>query len=98
MSRIDLSGVWSLNCSKSGFQPIPARIPGDNCSALIDAGLAGDPNIGFNEMDFQWVREYDWCWTVSENKWVCAAFSRKSACFLFNNPAVSTKIGKAQTG
>jgi len=63
MAKIDLSGVWSLTCGKPGFGAIPARIPGDNCSALIDAGLAADPNVGFNENDIQWVRQYDWTWT-----------------------------------
>jgi len=62
MSNIDLSGIWSLSCGKAGFQPIPAQIPGDNCSALIDAGIAPDPNVGFQENDIQWVREYDWSW------------------------------------
>ena len=60
MAKIDLTGVWSLTCDKPDFGAIPARIPGDNCSALIDAGLAADPNVGFNENDIQWVRQYDW--------------------------------------
>ena len=63
MSKIDLSGNWNLSCDKPGFQAIPARIPGENCSALIDAGLAPDPYIGFNENEIQWVREYDWTWS-----------------------------------
>ncbi|MBR6373062.1 MAG: glycoside hydrolase family 2 protein [Victivallales bacterium] len=63
MSRIDLSGTWSLTCGKDGFQPIPAQIPGENCSALIEAGLAADPYIAQQEDDIQWVRDYDWTWT-----------------------------------
>ena len=63
MAKIDLSGTWSLSCGKLGFEPIPARIPGENCSALIDAGLAADPYVGFNENEIQWVREYDWTWS-----------------------------------
>ena len=63
MAKIDLSGVWSLTCGKKGFRAIPAQIPGDNCSALIAAGLIPDPNIGFNENDIQWVRKFDWTWT-----------------------------------
>ena len=63
MARIDLSGTWTLSCSKPGFHAISARIPGDNCSALLEASLVPDPNIGFNEKKIQWVREYDWTWT-----------------------------------
>ena len=63
MSIINLAGTWSLTCDKEGFQPIPAQIPGENCSALLDAGLATDPYVGFNENDIQWVREYDWTWS-----------------------------------
>ncbi|MBQ7176831.1 MAG: hypothetical protein IJS08_05380, partial [Victivallales bacterium] len=63
MSIINLAGTWSLTCDKVGFQPISAQIPGENCSALLDAGLATDPYVGFNENDIQWVREYDWTWS-----------------------------------
>ena len=62
MSKIDLSGIWNLSCDKPDFQTIPARIPGENCTALINAGILPDPNIGFNEQDFQWIRKYDWTW------------------------------------
>ncbi len=62
MSKIDLSGTWSLSCGKDGFAAVPARLPGENCSALIEAGVLPDPYIGFNEREFQWMREYDWTW------------------------------------
>ena len=62
-TRINLSGTWELNCDKVAFAPIPAQIPGENCSALIDAGLLPDPYIGQQENDIQWVRDYDWTWT-----------------------------------
>ena len=63
MAKIDLSGVWSLRCDREGFGSIPARIPGENCSALIDAGLVPDPYVGFHEKDIQWVRDHDWFWS-----------------------------------
>lgn len=63
MEKIDLAGLWHLDCSKEGFQTIPARIPGENCSALIEAGIVPDPYIGFNENEIQWVREYTWSWS-----------------------------------
>ena len=65
MAKLDLSGIWSLDCDKPDFRPIPAQVPGDNCSALIDAGIVPDPNVGFNEREIQWVREYDWTWRRS---------------------------------
>ncbi|MBR2374470.1 MAG: glycoside hydrolase family 2 protein, partial [Lentisphaeria bacterium] len=63
MSKIDLSGIWSLSCSKEGVRPIPATIPGENCSALIAEGIVPEPYIGLNEKEIQWVRDYDWTWT-----------------------------------
>ncbi|MBR4665124.1 MAG: glycoside hydrolase family 2 protein, partial [Lentisphaeria bacterium] len=63
MSKISLSGTWTLSCNKPDFRAIPAQIPGENCSALIDAGLVPDPYVGLQEKDLQWVREYDWTWS-----------------------------------
>ena len=63
MAKLDLSGVWSLGCDKEGFAAIPAQVPGDNCSALIDAGALPDPYVGFHERDFQLIRRYDWTWS-----------------------------------
>ena len=65
MSQIDLAGIWSLTCDKENFSPIPAQIPGENCSALIEAGTVPDPYIGMNENDIQWVRDHDWTWSRS---------------------------------
>jgi beta-mannosidase len=62
MAKLDLAGAWVLSCGRKGFAPIPARLPGDNCSALIDAGVLPDPYVGFNEREFQWIREYGWTW------------------------------------
>ena len=62
MSMIDLAGTWQLTCDKTDFAPIPAQIPGENCSALIENNLLPDPYIGLNENLFQWVRDYDWTW------------------------------------
>ena len=63
MSKINLSGIWNLSCDKPDFKTIPAQIPGENCSALIDAGILPDPYIGLNENQIQWVRDYDWTWS-----------------------------------
>ena len=65
MKKIDLSGIWTLTCDKENFHPIPAKIPGENCSALIENNLLPDPYIAQNENLFQWVRDYDWTWRRS---------------------------------
>ena len=62
MTKINLAGTWQLSCNKDGFEAIPSVIPGENCSALIDANIVPDPYIGQQENDLQWVREYDWTW------------------------------------
>ena len=62
MAKINLAGTWRLSCNKDGFEAIPSLIPGENCSALIDAGIVPDPYIGQQENELQWVREYDWTW------------------------------------
>ena len=80
MTKIDLAGTWTLSCDKPDFQAVPAQIPGDNCSALIDAGLVPDPNIGCNEKSIQWVRDHDWTWTRSFE--VGAAFLKQKRIWL----------------
>ena len=63
MKKIELASTqWSLSCNKEGFAPIPAALPGDNYTALLDNGIIKDPNIGLNEDAAQWPREYDWTW------------------------------------
>ena len=47
--RIDLAGKWQL--SADGVGPLSAELPGDNYSALLDAGLIPDPYIGCNERE-----------------------------------------------
>jgi beta-mannosidase len=59
MNRIDLSGVWTLQ--RVGTDTvIPARVPGDNYSALLASGLIPDPYYRRNELEVQWVRDFDW--------------------------------------
>ena len=77
---IDLSGEWQLSCDREGFAPIPAKVPGENCTALMEAGLAPDPNLKFNERDFQWVRDHDWTWSRTFE--VPAEFLRRERIWL----------------
>lgn len=61
INKISLLGKWSLSdTSGKSINSIPMQIPGDNISALIDAGLAKDPYFGFNEKDVQWVGQSSW--------------------------------------
>ena len=58
MSRIDLSGEWSL--SAENVSPVTAKLPGDNYSALFAAGIIPDPYFGCNEELVQWPRDLEW--------------------------------------
>ena len=61
---IDLCGTWQL--SQGGqSSAIPAQIPGDNYSALLENGLIPDPYYGENERDVQWVADVDWVYQRS---------------------------------
>lgn len=58
--RFDLASQWILSCSRADIPAVPVQLPGDNYSALLDAGLIPDPCIGLNEKAVQWVHECDW--------------------------------------
>lgn len=55
---VDLSGVWTL--SGDGVGKVQARVPGDVHSALLEAGLIGDPYYSYGELDNLWVGRQDW--------------------------------------
>jgi beta-mannosidase len=61
---IDFAGDWEL--LQSGEEsprlsgPIPMRVPGDNVSALLQAGLIPDPYEGTRELELQWIGRSDW--------------------------------------
>ncbi len=56
---IPLDGEWMLRQEGSDKQ-LPAKVPGDVYSALLDAGVIPDPNYDMNELKVQWVAEKDW--------------------------------------
>ncbi len=58
-NRIELGGDWTLTEIGSGMT-IPARLPGDNYSALLAAGKIPDPYWGRNEELVQSYRDSDW--------------------------------------
>jgi len=59
MSQLNLQGPWTLQRISTGVE-VPAVLPGDNLSALHQAGLVPDPYFGTNELDLQWVGKEDW--------------------------------------
>lgn len=80
MSNMNLASEWTLSSSKPGFAPVPARVPGDNYSALLDAGVIPDPYIAMNEDLVQWVRDFDWTW--SRDFELDEAFLKQNVIFL----------------
>ena len=80
MSNMNLASEWTLSSSKPGFAPVPARVPGDNYSALLDAGVIPDPYIAMNEDLVQWVRDFDWTW--SRDFELDEAFLKQDVIFL----------------
>jgi len=59
MLQMDLAGQWELTCGRDGSL-VPAPLPGDTLSALVDAGTVPDPYAGTNELDVQWLGATDW--------------------------------------
>ena len=59
MQILDLTGHWSLR-AKHNSTTIPARVPGDNVSALLAARRVPDPHWADNELQLQWVGRQDW--------------------------------------
>lgn len=59
--RIDLSQGWSVS-NEAHHVPLP--VPGDVHSALLDAGLIGDPYWRDSETSLDWVHESEWTATL----------------------------------
>lgn len=79
MQRLDLRGLWQL--SKLGCeQTIPAQVPGDTHSALVDAGRIPDPYWGTNELAVQWVGREDWVYSRTFD--IAEDFLKEESIFL----------------
>ena len=76
---ISLAGVWRLRAADE-TTPLPCPVPGDNYSALQDAGRIPDPYWRDNEAKVQWVADKDWVFSRSFE--VPAALLRHRAVFL----------------
>ncbi len=78
-SIVSLDGVWRLRASDEA-ESIPCPIPGDNYSALQEAGRIPDPYWRRNELAVQWVADKDWSFSREFN--VPAALLRHRAVYL----------------
>ena len=63
-TTIPLEGVWRLRAADE-TKSVPCPIPGDNYSALQDAGRIPDPYWRDNEAKVQWVADRDWVFSRS---------------------------------
>jgi len=64
MMKINLEGEWKLKQAGCDNE-FPVLIPGDNFSALIDAGKIPHPYNGRNELLSLWVGRADWSFSRS---------------------------------
>ncbi|MFZ2657576.1 MAG: glycoside hydrolase family 2 protein [Victivallales bacterium] len=62
MKTLNLSGEWKLIRVKTK-ETVPAQVPGDTHSALLNAGKIPDPYWADNELAVQWVGREDWIYS-----------------------------------
>ena len=62
MRSIYLNGNWRLK-QKKGDIDCAAAVPGDNFSALLNAGIIEDPYYRDNEKNLQWIGQCDWSYS-----------------------------------
>jgi beta-mannosidase len=79
MQKINLSGTWNLIRPADGSE-VAAAVPGDNISALFNAGKIADPYVAMNELDVQWIGREDWIFRRDFE--VPAEFLREEHIFL----------------
>jgi beta-mannosidase len=77
--QIRLEGAWRLSDGKKQIR-VPARLPGDTHSALIQAGRLEDPYAGLNEIAAQGAGREDWIYERGFQ--VPAAFLKEHSVFL----------------
>jgi beta-mannosidase len=86
MKRKSLDGRWKLNAVDKDAAPeesrslpadLPAPVPGDIASALLEAGCIAHPYVGRNELDSLWIGKTDW--TLSTEFQIDVGFQDASA-------------------
>ena len=86
MSHLNLQGSWTLERVSAGTI-CPASLPGDNFSALLQAGLIADPYQGTNELEVQWVGREDW---IFRRTFVVTSAFLKNASIVLELESVDT--------
>ena len=79
METLNLAGKWKLSRA-ADKEIIDAIVPGDNMSALLDAGKIKDPYYALNEVDLQWIGREDW--KYSKTFKVTKTFLAKKSVYL----------------
>eukprot|EP00755_Sulcionema_specki_P000373 Sspe_Gene.25377::Locus_10182_Transcript_1_1_Confidence_1.000_Length_2709::g.25377::m.25377/K01192/E3.2.1.25, MANBA, manB; beta-mannosidase len=59
----DLSGTWSL-ANGNGSISTTAMVPGDVHTALIAAGIIGDPYYRFRDVEYRWIAHDNWTYST----------------------------------
>ena len=80
--------IWRMDSSMEiGASPnaeipaIPARVPGSVQSALRDAGLLPDWNVGLNYRDCEWVENRHWVYeTRIPDEWIRTGLTHRLNC------------------
>ncbi|MBO7741551.1 MAG: hypothetical protein J6S21_03265, partial [Victivallales bacterium] len=60
MQFFDLSGKWQMTSPEMPGKNVPVSLPGDNYSALLDAGIIPDPYWNDNEWSVKKYSDYYW--------------------------------------
>lgn len=59
-NQLNLNGQWQMESPQMAGKIIPVTLPGDNYTALYEAGIIPDPYFGKNEEVIQEYRKYTW--------------------------------------
>ena len=77
MKKLSLNGIWTLEVPESGFDIVPATVPGSVYHDLLTAGKIPDPFYRDNEMDALKLMDHDFhysrSFTVEEDLLRCDA-------------------------
>ena len=82
MQILNLTGQWWLR-AKNNSAAIPARVPGDNVSALLAAHRIPDPYRADNEKQVQWIGRQDWIYEREFH--VAPALLKEQSVFLHSD-------------
>lgn len=85
--KLSLDGIWQMSETSGEYRNISARLPGDNYSALIAAGICPDPYWSDNEKIIQHFRFKNWSF---ERKFVLPDDFMKSSFIILELAMVDT--------